>query len=171
MPTDEKERLAILNTITNIINSNFEYETLFNLQRRRMAKATKLWQKAHPGSEYVLPDLGLLLDWLLSQIETLEERVNICDNYSRDIAEKYLKLVNYILPGQDVNFISLYELTEMAIDEHFRLKEKIVQNDNMINNLTQKVRQNLNYIKLLESKIHRQRGRLTRLQNQERKRT
>lgn len=49
-----------------------EYEATFWLQHRRMGQATKLWRKAHPGNDLVLPDLGELLDWLMARYDVSE---------------------------------------------------------------------------------------------------
>ena len=42
-----------------------ELERLFNLQNTRTRKATTMWRKAHPEFGDVLPDLGVLIEWLL----------------------------------------------------------------------------------------------------------
>ena len=44
-----------------------EHRALFQLQHRRMKKATEMWQEA-TGENDVQPDLGVLLDWLMEQI-------------------------------------------------------------------------------------------------------
>jgi len=44
-----------------------EFNALFDLQHTRMNEAIAAWRKAHPGNELVSPDLGRLLDWLLSK--------------------------------------------------------------------------------------------------------
>jgi len=43
-----------------------DLETLFEMQQKRMRKATKLWQEA-TGKHEVFPDLGNLLDWLIER--------------------------------------------------------------------------------------------------------
>lgn len=48
-----------------------DYEALFSLQTSRMQRATKVWQ-LETGHPDVLPDLGKLLDWLLSKCEEEE---------------------------------------------------------------------------------------------------
>ncbi len=47
---------------------NKELQALFDLQHTRMGKATKLWQQA-TGKHDTLPDLGVLLDWLMGEIK------------------------------------------------------------------------------------------------------
>jgi hypothetical protein len=42
-----------------------EYDRLFELQRKRVLKADKLFQKENKVSYY--PDLGKLIDWLLEK--------------------------------------------------------------------------------------------------------
>jgi len=49
---------------------NAELELLFNLQQPRKQSAVKLWQTA-TGST-AIPDLGVLLGWLMDQIKQLE---------------------------------------------------------------------------------------------------
>ena len=49
--------------IKHLKEVNQEYETLFELQRRRMLEATKLWQN-ETGRHNTYPDLGDLLQWL-----------------------------------------------------------------------------------------------------------
>ena len=44
-----------------------DYQRTFDLQRKRMDAATKLWRKAHPGNENTYPDLGELLEWLMNR--------------------------------------------------------------------------------------------------------
>ncbi len=127
--------------------------------RNRLEKANKLWQKGNNTTS--LPDLGELLSWLIGQIETWEARAKVNDICSKEIEKYYMKIVNYILPSQNNKFIPLSELTEMAINEHFRLKLQIVENDDMINDLSKKCKEQREYIKILENKIHRQRLRLS----------
>ena len=45
-----------------------DYEALFDLQQTRMERVRPLWQ-AVTGAENTWPDLGKLLDWLLSHID------------------------------------------------------------------------------------------------------
>lgn len=63
--TDLQERIKELE------QENRELNQLFELQHTRVARADKLWQKAH-NKPNVLPDLGVLVEWLLSQIPTKE---------------------------------------------------------------------------------------------------
>jgi hypothetical protein len=53
--------------IARLKDDNGQYEATFNLQQTRLGKAAAAWRKAHPGKELVSPDLGDLLDWLLSE--------------------------------------------------------------------------------------------------------
>ena len=53
---------------------NREQEKLFELQRRRMGEATRIWQQA-TGRTDVLPDLGALLAWLLEERESLQKEL------------------------------------------------------------------------------------------------
>lgn len=44
-----------------------EYQTLFDLQFRRTQEATKLWRAEDPTARALTtPDLGKLLEWLMS---------------------------------------------------------------------------------------------------------
>ncbi len=45
---------------------------VFYMYETRMGEATKLWQQA-TGEHDTLPDLGVLLDWLMGEIERLEK--------------------------------------------------------------------------------------------------
>ncbi len=51
-----------------------ELDNLFEIQRTRMDKATKLWQKA-TGRGETLPDLGELLGWLMDHADRLQEQL------------------------------------------------------------------------------------------------
>lgn len=42
-------------------------EALFDLQFTRTVEADALWREAHPGNDLVVPDLGTLIGWLLSE--------------------------------------------------------------------------------------------------------
>jgi len=44
-----------------------ELRALFALQETRMTEAIEAWRVAHPGHDNVIPDLGKLLVWLLSE--------------------------------------------------------------------------------------------------------
>jgi hypothetical protein len=43
-----------------------ELKKLFDLQWTRMREATVFWQQRNPGNDLVWPDLGTLLDWLVT---------------------------------------------------------------------------------------------------------
>ena len=45
-----------------------QLQAVFDLQQTRMGEATKLWQQA-TGEHDTLPDLGVLLDWLMGEIK------------------------------------------------------------------------------------------------------
>ena len=50
---------------------NKELWAVFNLQATRTKKAEKMWQQA-TGKHSTLPDLGVLLDWLMGEIKRLK---------------------------------------------------------------------------------------------------
>jgi hypothetical protein len=54
---------------------NAELNAIFELERTRSKQADKMWQKAtdNPGT---IPDLGVLLEWLMANIAELEEQIN-----------------------------------------------------------------------------------------------
>ena len=52
-----------------------EHRALFQLQHRRMKKATAMWQEA-TGEKDVHPDLGVLLDCLMLNKNTGEGEIN-----------------------------------------------------------------------------------------------
>jgi len=64
---------------------NKELNALFNMQQRRMGEAVKLWQDA-TGKHDTLPDLGRLLDWLLTENAKLREALQFyaCTTTYRD---------------------------------------------------------------------------------------
>ncbi len=47
---------------------NKEIRAVFDLQETRTKKAEKIWQQA-TGKHGTLPDLGMLLDWLMGEIK------------------------------------------------------------------------------------------------------
>lgn len=51
-----------------------EFKAIFDLQQTRMERATKVWQKATGNN--CLPDLGQLLDWLLSTSKAEKKRAS-----------------------------------------------------------------------------------------------
>lgn len=53
---------------------NEEYDALFELQWKRTKDASRLWQKA-TGNHDSMPDLGMLIEWLLERAEKAEARV------------------------------------------------------------------------------------------------
>ncbi len=54
---------------------NKELQAVFDLQETRTKKAEHLWQQA-TGKHSTLPDLGVLLDWLMGEMKRSEERIN-----------------------------------------------------------------------------------------------
>ena len=54
---------------------NKELQAVFDLQETRTKKAEHLWQQA-TGKHSTLPDLGVLLDWLMGEIKQLEQLIN-----------------------------------------------------------------------------------------------
>ncbi len=55
---------------------NKELQAVFDLQATRTKKAEKMWQQA-TGKHSTLPDLGVLLDWLMGEIKQLHENENV----------------------------------------------------------------------------------------------
>ena len=47
---------------------NAELQAVFDLQETRTKKAEKMWQQA-TGKHNTLPDLGVLLDWLMGEVK------------------------------------------------------------------------------------------------------
>jgi hypothetical protein len=50
-----------------------ELDQLFELQHTRTVEADKLWREAHPGNDFVIPDLGRLVEWLLEERAVVKE--------------------------------------------------------------------------------------------------
>lgn len=63
-----------------------DLERLFALQQTCTDRAIALWREA-TGKHDVLPDLGDLLDWLMSRIEALERCVRLARGRMRHILE------------------------------------------------------------------------------------
>lgn len=55
---------------------NKELQAVFDLQETRTKKAEKMWQEA-TGKRHILPDLGVLLDWLMGEVEQCREKVEL----------------------------------------------------------------------------------------------
>ena len=49
-------------------DENKEIQAVFDLQETRTKKAEKMWQQA-TGKHSTLPDLGVLLDWLMGEVK------------------------------------------------------------------------------------------------------
>lgn len=60
--------------IQQLTIDNEEYTLLFNLQHTRTREADNLWQEA-TGNRDMLPDLGVLIQWLLDRIKALESQL------------------------------------------------------------------------------------------------
>ena len=56
----------LLVRIIELKEENKQFTSLFDLQHKRSLKADKLWKKA-TGNAHILPDLGVLLEWLMDQ--------------------------------------------------------------------------------------------------------
>ena len=69
-----EEVKPLLDHIIELKEENKTLNRLFKLQHKRSLEADKLWQKA-TGKTHVLPDLGVLLKWLMDQIEKLEWKI------------------------------------------------------------------------------------------------
>ena len=52
--------------IKRLLAEKAELQSLFDLQHKRTLEADRLYQKAHNQPENVFPDLGKLIEWLLS---------------------------------------------------------------------------------------------------------
>ena len=50
---------------------NAELQAVFDLQETRTKRAEKMWQQA-TGKHDTLPDLGVLLDWLMGEVKRLK---------------------------------------------------------------------------------------------------
>jgi len=61
-----REHLSLIEETLRLKAEIDEYEQLFDLLTRRMERATALWRKAHPSESDTIPDLGRLVDWLIS---------------------------------------------------------------------------------------------------------
>ena len=51
-----------------VLAENAELQAVFDLQATRTKKAEKMWQQA-TGKHNTLPDLGVLLDWLMGEVK------------------------------------------------------------------------------------------------------
>jgi hypothetical protein len=51
-----------------------EIQQIFDMQWKRSKEADAMWREAHPGNELVIPDLGVLLAWLM-------ERAKVADKF------------------------------------------------------------------------------------------
>ena len=67
--------MALISELEKCREENAEFNHVFDFQRDRLAKAEKMWQKA-TGKHDTMPDLGVLLDWLMAEIKELEKRID-----------------------------------------------------------------------------------------------
>ena len=85
-----RARAADRERIAELERELAEYESLFELQSKRLDEATAAWRAAHPGHDDMLPDLGRLLEWLMSErTEARTERdtaVAACRERDEEIA-------------------------------------------------------------------------------------
>jgi len=54
-----------------------DMNSLFDLQWKRTQEATELWRAAHPGNDLVLPDLGVLITWLMERADAEHVRLQL----------------------------------------------------------------------------------------------
>lgn len=57
--------------VRQLQTDNLDMQQTLDLQQSRVRVATKEWQKAH-GKPNVLPDLGMLIDWMWGQTKVCE---------------------------------------------------------------------------------------------------
>ncbi len=67
---------------------NKELQVVFDLQATRTKKAEKMWQQA-TGKHDTLPDLGVLLDWLMGEIKRLNKMQPIANVTLSDDAKHF----------------------------------------------------------------------------------
>ncbi len=68
-----------------------ELQQILDLQHSRVTVVTKEWQKSH-GKPNVIPDLGMLIDWMWGQVKVCEF---VIDNRKKPevvLAEQYCPL-------------------------------------------------------------------------------
>lgn len=62
---NHEDKRILLRIIDELSADNAEMNALFELQHTRVGEATELWRNAHNQPD-VLPDLGKLVEWLLT---------------------------------------------------------------------------------------------------------
>ncbi len=67
MPNGESLELEL----QRVTQERDELQQTLDLQQSRVTVITKEWQKAH-GKPNVLPDLGMLIDWMWGQVKVCE---------------------------------------------------------------------------------------------------
>lgn len=85
----KEERDQLRQQLTEVKEKNDEFESLFDIQHKRMCEAVKIWHSAHPDKQNVIPDLGALLEWLLTQLTSAEEQVAVMTgHYHTELQQK-----------------------------------------------------------------------------------
>ena len=67
----EKEKIGFISELEKCRAENKELNHVFDFQLERMDEADKLWQEA-TGKHETIPDLGVLLEWLMAEVKRLE---------------------------------------------------------------------------------------------------
>lgn len=67
-----KARVDLLARLEAAEREREELQALIDLQHKRVVEANRLWRVAHPGNDLVMPDLGRLVEWLMSRAEASE---------------------------------------------------------------------------------------------------
>jgi hypothetical protein len=62
---------SLRETLITVARERDELQQTLDLQQSRVTVITKEWQKAH-GKPNVLPDLGMLIDWMWGQTKVCE---------------------------------------------------------------------------------------------------
>jgi len=62
---------SLRTALIEVAQERDELQATLDLQQSRVHVATKEWQKAH-GKPNVLPDLGMLIDWMWGQVKVCE---------------------------------------------------------------------------------------------------
>lgn len=71
----ERQLLALTAQLAAEQEKAEEPQAIFDLGHTRTRKADLLWRAAHPGNDLVLPDLGVLVNWLMQRAEAAEALV------------------------------------------------------------------------------------------------
>ncbi len=76
-----------------VLAENKELQAVFDLQETRTKRAEKMWQQA-TGKHDTLPDLGVLLDWLMGEIKRLNKMQPVANVTLSDDAKYFEGLAN-----------------------------------------------------------------------------